>query len=280
MIVRLFVFSLISLMSSWSWSKSLVISTHPIYLIAKEITQGVEEPELLLGDQTGHDIQLTPVQRKTLQDASLIIWLGKTHEAPLDKLLHNNGKAISILDSGIVTTLPLRNVKGIALPNTVDSHVWLDPNNAVRIGFFIAALRSQQFPENKTQYQANAKNFAQAMLQASKLHEGSSKIRPYWAYHDAYQYLERSLNLKFSGALTPEPNIAPTAAQIKFLNDQRPMKSMCLLAEANTAAHQFRLLQPVVFQPLSETLQGQDDFVVAWKKLAEETDKCVLSARK
>ncbi|EPL1412396.1 zinc ABC transporter substrate-binding protein, partial [Acinetobacter baumannii] len=57
---RVFVFSLFSLMSTLGWSQGLVVSTHPIYLIAKEITKGVEEPQLLLQGQSGHDVQLTP----------------------------------------------------------------------------------------------------------------------------------------------------------------------------------------------------------------------------
>ena len=87
------------MLSTWGWTQSLVVSTHPIYLIAKEVTAGIEEPVLLLGDQTGHDVQLTPAHRKAIQDASLVLWLGKVHEAPLDKLLNQNPKAIALLDS-------------------------------------------------------------------------------------------------------------------------------------------------------------------------------------
>lgn len=134
---RVFVFSMFSLLSTLGWSQGLVVSTHPIYLIAKEITKGVEEPQLLLQGQSGHDVQLTPAHRKAINDASLVIWLGKAHEAPLNKLLSNNKKAISLLDSGILSILPQRNTRGAALPNTVDTHVWLEPNNAVRIGFLL-----------------------------------------------------------------------------------------------------------------------------------------------
>lgn len=130
-------FSVCSLMSTLGWSQGLVVSTHPIYLIAKEITKGVEEPQLLLQGQSGHDVQLTPAHRKAINDASLVIWLGKAHEAPLNKLLSNNKKAIALLDSGILSILPQRNTRGAALPNTVDTHVWLEPNNAVRIGFLL-----------------------------------------------------------------------------------------------------------------------------------------------
>ena len=96
---RFFTFCVLALCSSLSWSQSLVVSTHPIYLIAEEITQGIEQPVLLLADQSGHDITLTPAHRKAIFDASLVIWLGKAHEAPLDKLLSNNPKAISILSN-------------------------------------------------------------------------------------------------------------------------------------------------------------------------------------
>jgi len=278
--LRLFIFVFFSMFSTWGWTQSLVVSTHPIYLIAKEVTAGVEEPVLLLSDQTGHDVQLTPAHRKLIQDASLVIWLGKAHEAPLDKLLHQNRKAIALLDSGILTVLPQRSLRGAALANTIDSHVWLDPNNAVRIAFFIATLRSQQYPENKTKYLANAKNFSQQMLQASQQYDSSNKSKPYWSFHDAYQYLERALNLKFAGALTNDPHIPPTAAQIKYLNDNRPKTEMCLLAETSASKSQYQKLNPVIFESVDESMRGEDSFISAWKKLASKTDKCVLSAQK
>lgn len=277
--LRLLIFVSFSMLSTWGWTQNLVVSTHPIYLIAKAVTQDIEQPVLLLGDQSGHDVQLTPAHRKAIQDASLVLWLGKAHEAPLNKLLSQNSKAIALLDSGILTTMPQRDLRGVALPNTIDSHVWLDPNNAVRIAFFIATLRSQQYPEHKTQYLANAKNFAQQMRQTSQQYDSLNKAKPYWSYHDAYQYLERALNLKFSGALTDDPHIPPTITQIKYLRDSRPKTQMCLLAEASASRSQYQKLDPILFQSVDESMRGEDDFVAAWQKLAAKTDKCVLSAQ-
>ncbi|WP_340600833.1 metal ABC transporter substrate-binding protein [Acinetobacter sp. HZNU-JH01] len=277
--LRLVLFVTFSLLSTWGWTQSLVVSTQPIYLIAKEVTNGVETPTLLLNDQTGHDVHLTPAHRKIIQDASLVIWLGKAHEAPLDKLLSQNRKAISLLDAGILTILPQRSLRGASLDNTVDSHVWLEPNNAVRIAFFIAALRSQQYPENKAKYTANAREFAQQMRQTAQQYESSHKSKPYWSYHDAYQYLERALNLKFAGALTDDPHIAPTAAQIKYLNDNRPKTQMCLLAEISANQNVYRRLNPVIFETVDESMNGEGNFIAAWKKLASKTDKCVISVQ-
>lgn len=269
----------LALFSTISWSQSLVVSTQPIYLIAKKITQGVEQPTLLLANQTGHDVSLTPAHRKTIQDAGLVIWLGQAHEAPLAKVLEESNKSIAILDSSIINPLPMRNPRGEALKNTVDTHVWLDPNNAVRIGFFIAALRSQQMPQYRETYWKNARAFAQNMLTTAQRYSSTSKPRPYWSYHDAYQYLERPLNLKFMGALTDDPHVSPTVAQIKYLQDTRAQTKMCLLAEGHANANQYRKLNPVVFQHVDESMNGAGDFIQGWQQLADQTNKCVLNSR-
>lgn len=276
---RFFAFCALALLSTLSWSQSLVVSTHPIYLIAKKITQGVEQPTLLLANQTGHDVSLTPAHRKTIQDAGLVIWLGQAHEAPLAKVLEESNKSISILDSNIINALPMRNPRGEALKNTVDTHVWLDPNNAVRIGFFIAALRSQQMPQYRETYWKNARAFAQNMLTTAQRYSSTAKPRPYWSYHDAYQYLERPLNLKFMGALTDDPHVSPTVAQIKYLQDTRAQTKMCLLAEGHANANQYRKLNPVVFQHVDESMSGAGDFIQGWQQLADQTNKCVLNSR-
>lgn len=278
---RFIVLGLLALFSSFTWAQGpMVVSTHPIYLIAKEITRGVEEPKLLLEHQTGHDVQLTPAHRKMIQDSSLVIWLGKAHEAPLANVLAKKNQAASILDAHIVHTLPMRNSRGGALKNALDTHVWLEPNNAVRIGFFIAALRSQQHPESKVQYWANAQKFAKDMLQTSQQFKSVGQTKPYWAYHDAYQYLERSLHLKFAGSLTEDAHMAPTVAQIKYLNDSRPQNKMCLLAEAGISENQYKKLGNVRLQIVDESFSLQQNFIIAWRNLAVNTLNCVDRQKK
>lgn len=274
--LRFMAFCFMSLLGMNTFAQApLVISTHPIYLIAKEITKGVEVPKLLLENQTGHDVHLTPAHRKMIQDASLVIWVGKAHEAPLSSVLNKNSNAVALLDSGILQTMPLRNNRGVALKDTIDTHVWLEPNNAVRIGFFIAALRSQQYPEQKALYWQNAQKFAREMFVISQQIQKNNEVKPYWSFHDAYQYLERPLNLKFAGSLTENPNMAPTIAQIKYLNDNRPKTKMCLLAESTANENQFNKLGNVNFQAVDESFSKHDSFVVAWQVLAKMTRTCV-----
>lgn len=276
-LLSLFVLSFLCMSSVWA--KSFVVSTYPIYLIAQEITQDIEKPVLLLDNQSGHDVQITPSQRKKIQDADLLIWIGKQHEAPLEKLLAGNKNAIAILDAGIINRLPQRNVRGVAVTDTIDSHVWLDPNHAVRIGFFIAILRGQQQPQYKEQYWANAQKFAKEMFGTVQRYQRTGTAQPYWAYHDAYQYIERALNLKFAGAMTADVHDNPTVAQIKYLNDSRPQKKMCLLAEGHAQPSHYKNLQPVVFQKVDETMMEAKRFVDGWRLLAQSIQACLQQAK-
>lgn len=262
-----------------AWAKPLLVSTQPLYLIAQEITADIEKPELLLNQHTGHDIQLTPAQRKKIQDASLFIWLGKEHEAPLTKVLNGQKNAIAILDSGIINRLPQRTVKGVAVEKTVDTHVWLEPNHAVRIGFFIAVLRGQQYPEHKEKYWQNAQIFAKKMYQTAQSVQRQGSAQPYWVYHDAYQYLESTLNLKFAGAMTGDTHANPTPAQLKYLQDNRPQKTMCLLAESHASNKQYQFLQPVVFQQVDESMQNETQFIDGWKKMVQQIQRCLQQAK-
>ena len=88
------------------------------------------------------------------------------------------------------------------------------------------------------------------------------------------------MNLKFAGAMTDDPHIAPTLAQIKFLKDHRPQSKVCLLAEAHASQNQYQKLGAVVFQSVDETMSGAGDFISAWETLAAQTLKCTLNARK
>lgn len=282
-----FVLFLSLLMPGLAWSKAnldhqdaqvsgLVLSTYPLYLIAKDVTEGIEEPTLLLPpQQTGHDVQITPKTRQLASQAELILWFGVQHEAPLNKLLSTQKNAISVLDSHLMQTLPMRDVKGQPIANSLDTHVWLEPNNAIRIAFFIASLRSQQHPEYKTTYWKNAQQFSKRMLDATRLTNNGRNLRHYWAFHDAFQYLERAMGLKYSGALSADHEQAPTIAQIKYLNDQRPQDTMCLILGHGASDNVVQRLKPVNTIEVNESMSDQKDFVTAWLKLANAVQQCL-----
>lgn len=56
-------------------------------------------------------------------------------------------------------------------------------------------------------------------------------------------------------------------AQIKFLKDSRPKTQMCLLAETSASRGQYQKLNPVVFQPVDESMRGEDNSCCCMEKI-------------
>lgn len=261
----------------------MVVSTHPLYLIAQAVTHGIEQPSLLLpANQSGHDVQLHPADRQQLKRANFVLWFGAQYEAPLARVLKDQPNAIALFDLNAFKRLPIRNTQGQAFANSLDAHVWLDPINAVAIAHAIAAVRAKQFPKFAAHYKANATTFTQQLMQQVKPLQISRSPRPYWAYHDAYQYIERSLNLQFKGSLTVEHDLPPTLGQLAWLQQHRPAqstgqpmpKTMCLLAEGQIDSATLKRLQPLKLQVVDETMRGSNNFVAGWTTLAKAIIGC------
>src|SRR6185503_7781970 len=98
---RLFCLALIGIMACLAQAQAgtLVASTHPLYLIAKAVTAGVETPVLLLPPaSSGHDINLRPSDRLLLKQSDFVVWFGRDYEAPLYDFLANQQNAIALFD--------------------------------------------------------------------------------------------------------------------------------------------------------------------------------------
>jgi zinc transport system substrate-binding protein len=274
---RFFACIVVATMAAFSQAQTgtMVTSTHPLYLIAKAVTAGIETPVLLLPPSSdGHHINLRPSDRLLLKKADLVLWFGRDYEAPLYGLLVHQKNAIALFDVKLFRRLPLRDPKGNAIAKSLDPHIWLDPNNAINIANYIAQVRGRQSPAHAAQYQQNSTRFAQR-LRAAVSDQKSAALRYYWAYHDAYSYLESALNLKFAGALTADPELPPTIGQLIWLNQNRPHQhTMCLFAERALTPALTTKLRPVQHYSVDETMANATDFIQGWQSLAQRLEGC------
>jgi len=104
----------------------------------------------------------------------------------------------------------------------LDSHAWLDPENASIWLALIAKELSEIDPENAETYRANA-GAAQAELDELVV-EISGKLEPlrganYMVFHDAYQYFEQRFGLKTAGAIRVGDASSPSAARLREARD-------------------------------------------------------------
>ena len=256
------------------------VSNYPLFLLSQAVTQGAPSAEQILDpSEVGHHGSISPGDIKAIQDSKFVVWFGASLEHNLATSLDKAPNAISLYAFDAFNRHPLRDVKGQPIKGTLDPHIWLDPENAKAITRALAVIHSHANPQYKALYQANAKKFAQRMDEVvaaqSKLGGKAQKAQPYWAYHDSYQYLERATQLQFAGSLSVDEDLAPKASQLRWLNEHRPSKTMCIVTQSEPAKGLLAKLQPVKSTIQSEDMSASKDFVSGWQMMAQQIRQCI-----
>ncbi len=116
-----------------------------------------------------------------------------------------------------------------------DVHIWLSPDNAVKIIKKINKELSLFFPENAKTYDQNANQMIKKINQLKvelKNELSGIKDKPFVVFHDAYQYFEKSFGLNAVGSVTLEGDVASSPKQISFIKDKIiKLKASCVFQE-------------------------------------------------
>ena len=116
-----------------------------------------------------------------------------------------------------------------------DVHIWLNPDNAVKIIKKINKELSLFFPENAKTYDQNANQLIKKINQLKvelKKELSGIKDKPYVVFHDAYQYFETSFDLNAVGSVALEGDVASSPKQISFIKDKIvKSKALCVFQE-------------------------------------------------
>ena len=270
---------MITAMTLNAQAATVSVSNYPLFLLSEAVTQGAPSAKQLLDpSEVGHHGSISPSDIKAISDSTFVVWFGATLENNLAASLETVPNAISLFAFDAFNRYPLRDVKGQPIANTLDPHIWLDPENAKAITRALAVIHSHANPQHKALYQANVQKFAQRMDRAvagqNKQHN-TKQLQPYWAYHDAYQYLETAAKLQFIGSLSPDEHLAPKASQLLWLNKQRPNSQMCLITQSAPAKGLLAKLQPVVTSVQSEDMSASQEFIQGWRDMAEQISSCI-----
>lgn len=253
------------------------VSNHPMFLLSQAVTEGTPSAnQILQAGDVGHHSSISPSDKKAIQDSKFVVWFGPSLENSLTGSLEMAPNAIDLFAFDAFTRHPLRDIQGKPIAGTFDPHIWLDPENAKAITRALAVIHSHANPKYKSTYQANAKKFAQRMDNAvAKIQQSTQKQRPYWAYHDAYQYIENATQIKLAGSLSPDHHLAPKASQLRWLNDNRPTKQMCLVNQSTASKGLLVKLQPINTTVQIEDMSDSEDFVEGWTEMAQQIHQCI-----
>lgn len=253
------------------------VSNHPMFLLSQAVTEGTPSAnQILQAGDVGHHGSISPSDKKAIQDSKFVVWFGPSLENSLTGSLEMAPNAIDLFAFDAFTRHPLRDIQGKPIAGTFDPHIWLDPENAKAITRALAVIHSHANPKYKSTYQANAKKFAQRMDNAvAKIQQSTQKQRPYWAYHDAYQYIENATKIKLAGSLSPDHHLSPKASQLRWLNDNRPTKQMCLVNQSTASKGLLVKLQPINTTVQIEDMSDSEDFVEGWTEMAQQIHQCI-----
>ncbi|GAA0322878.1 metal ABC transporter solute-binding protein, Zn/Mn family [Psychrobacter aestuarii] len=256
---------------------SVSVSNHPLFLLSEAVTKGTPSAhQILHAGDVGHHGSISPSDKKRIQDSTFVVWFGHSLENSLSGTLETAPNAIALLDFDAFKRHPLRDIQTQPISNTEDPHIWLDPDNAKAITRALAAIHTHANPQYKDIYQANVKSFAKRMDAAvQQVQTRAPQRRAYWAYHDAYQYIENAANIRLAGSLSPDHHLAPKASQLRWLTSNRPRPQMCLVNQGDTAKGLQAKLKPLQTSVQLEDMSDSDDFVTGWLTMAQQINSCI-----
>jgi ABC-type Zn uptake system ZnuABC Zn-binding protein ZnuA len=203
----------------------IVTTFLPGFNVAKNVAGDLAAVEnLVAGNVSLHDYQLSPGELRKLNGADLVLLNGLGLETFLDRAIKSGGAALKAKLVVMTDGLHRELIHGEALhqreeaghDHVHDPHVWLDPTlmaNAVT-----NALRALQKadPANAELYAKNAAAYV------AKLHALDAELKgrlasvkevPFITYHNAFGYFVRRYGLKLAGVVERVPEIPPSTRE-------------------------------------------------------------------
>ena len=167
-----------------------------------------------------------------------------------------------------------------------DVHIWLSPDNAVKIIKKINKELSLYFPENAETYDKNANQMIKEInqLKVELIKELSGiKYKPYIVFHDAYQYFETSFGLNAAGSVALEGDIASSPKQISIIKDKIvKLKASCVFQEPQFDSKLVKIVvegtnaQIGTLDPLGVNIKsGENFYLQLLKNMAKSLKDCL-----
>jgi len=167
-----------------------------------------------------------------------------------------------------------------------DVHIWLSPDNAVKIIKKVNKELSLYFPENAVTYNKNTNQMIKKIneLEVELKNELSGiKNKPYIVFHDAYQYFETSFDLNAVGSIALDGDIASSPKQISFIKDKIvKFKASCVFQEPQFDSKLVKIVaegtnaQIGTLDPLGLNIKsGENFYLQLLKNMAKSLKDCL-----
>ncbi|MFO8140996.1 MAG: zinc ABC transporter substrate-binding protein [Marinobacter sp.] len=222
---------------------NVVASIKPVALLVKAVAgDNTNVSTLVPPGSSPHNYTMKPSQRRALEQADVIFWVGPEMETFLNRLLTNREFAD-------------RSVAFTEVPDTQDDdehghhsdhdhhehgegddpHIWVDPALALQMVRDIHARLLTLDAVDKAELDANLARFEAELSDAEKTIRGRLATAgniSLFAYHSAFQPFADHYGLKLDGVLTLNPELSPGARHIAEVQQKLQQANQpCLLTE-------------------------------------------------
>lgn len=234
----------------------VLTSIKPLQLIAAAVQDGAGPPAVLLPPGASpHHYALRPSDVRNVREAELLYWVGADLETFLPRVLAGRSQpSVAVQD---LPGIHLRHFGELYdehvphaghahdeaadehdhahRPGSLDAHLWLLPANARVIAVKIAADLALADPSNAARYQANAKAFGErlsALDQRLKKRLQGLAGKPYFVFHEAYDYFEAAYGLKHAGVFSVLGEVQPGARHVAAMRERlQQVGPTCVFSE-------------------------------------------------
>lgn len=226
----------------------VLTSIKPLQQIAAAVQDGVSSPEVLLPPGASpHHYALRPSDVRKVADADLLYWIGPDMEGFLPRVLGNRSKP----------TVAVQSLPGMKLrhfgedshshdedhddhdhdhrPGSLDAHLWLSSVNARVIAGKMAADLASADPANADRYKRNLAAFTQrldALDARIKARVAGVAGKPYFVFHEAFDYFEAEYGLKHTGVFSVASEVQPGAQHVAAMRKRlQEVGKTCVFSE-------------------------------------------------
>jgi zinc transport system substrate-binding protein len=233
---------------------AVLADTAPVHSLVSMVMGDLGQPGLIVPPGTSpHDASLSPSEAQALTDADLIVWTGPTFLPWMEETIASlapDTPQLALLGTGGWNPLPQREGTDLHAHGedghvhvahhdvATDPHAWLDPLVAMAWLGHIGEALAKADPANADTYRANSQSAAAGMVRLRD--DLRARLAPlsgtgYAVGHDAYQYLERALDLPANWAVTDASGADPAPRDVAALRDAVAAGEVgCLLLDAET----------------------------------------------
>lgn len=268
---------------------NIVATINPLGLMAKSIAGDLATVDVMLqGGQSPHDYVMSMSDRKQINRADLILWVGPTLEPYMESLAAEKAVAMEhVVSSAEEETKVGHQHEAIGSHESghhhEDGHLWLNPDAGASMMLSIAQYLAEVDPVHGAIYFERARQVNQELSELKAWPKGVPADRQYIVAHDAYGGFIEALGYPLPLVASGGAELGPSVRSLWQLGEQ-VQAGECLLVDVNhkrkwitgfAEKHRLRLVEV--------DIMGVGDAIVTYPQLLQQLqmkiDSCLNRTR-